>query len=83
MFRGIFLNIMAILIAVQSQQSAPSLHVPILWMVVSISSQFRHLFVFDILIVLSCKFVAMIIGDFLSRGFLVFSYGDLVYISPY
>jgi hypothetical protein len=59
MYRCIVLNIIAILVAVQAQQRAPSLHVPILWMVVSISSQFRHLFVLDILFVLSSKFVAL------------------------
>jgi hypothetical protein len=59
MFRGIVLNIIAILVAVQSHQRAPSLHVLVLWMVVSVSSQFRHLFVLDILIVLSRKFVAI------------------------
>jgi hypothetical protein len=59
LFRGIVLNIVVILVALQSRQRATSLHVPNMWMVVSISSQFRNFFMFDILIVLRRKFVAI------------------------
>jgi hypothetical protein len=85
MFRGIVLNIIAILVAVQSQQRAPSLHVPILWIAMSVSSQFRYLFVLDTRINCFKSYICRydVVGDFIPLGSLAFRYGDFVYVSPY